>query len=254
MTDHLPEPLDDELKSLFAAEARFPEAPAEGRARVWQQLESVLALPPPPALPASPSLPEVSAVKAGAALSLGKVASVGLVTFVLGGVSGAGLYHAIVQPPPPVVIEVPVPAPAPSPEVRGAAADAGAQDDAGGDAGSDAGAAPAASRMRSARARHARDVEEPTSPSELARERAIIDVVRAAIARGHADSALAAVERHASAFPAGRLREEREGLRVLALVRAGRAEEARAAATRFKQAYPASLLWPAIESALAGLR
>jgi hypothetical protein len=250
MNDDLPEPLDDELRSLFAAEARFPEAPEPERARVWQRLESVLALPPISALPEATPSAHVTAAKAGAAVGLGKLASVGIVTFALGGLSGAGVYHALVESRAPVVIQVPVPAPAPSLAASAPVSDAGVP----GDAAVVQALAPPADERRTERVRRPRHVEEATSPSQLARERAIIDVVRAAIARGHADSALEAVARHASEFPTGRLREEREGLRVLALVRAGRVQEARAAAARFKQEYPASLLWPALERALAAGR
>ena len=246
MTDELPEKLDPELAQLFSAEARFPHATQAQRARAWQRLESALALPALPANPGDAPIAQAATVgKASATLGLGKLLGVGAVTFVLGGVSGAAVYHAVAPPPAPVVIEVPVPAPAlPEPSVRSPDASPSP------DAALPQDAQPEPRELEKPRPRPSQPVEEPTTASELARERAIIDVVRAAIARGHADSALEAVARHAREFPEGRLREEREGLRVLALVRAGHREQAEAAMVRFKQRYPGSLLSPAIESAL----
>jgi hypothetical protein len=93
----------------------------------------------------------------------------------------------------------------------------------------------------------------PSSGQELAAESAILDIARAAIARGEADHALAAVDRHAAAFPQGMLREEREALGVKALVLAGRGDDARAREARFRARYPESLFLPALESALRSI-
>jgi hypothetical protein len=250
MTDELLEPLDDELKSLFSAEARFPEAASAAQARVWQGVATALALPPVPsdaALTHTATAAKVSALSASAGLT--KLVTVGVVTFALGGVSGAALYRAVVEPPLPVVIEVPVPQPAPSIEPSVRSSDAGEAD-----AALPSAREPAPQTAERPRFKPAPAVDEPTTQSELARERAIIDVVRAAIARGHTDSALEAVARHEREFPHGRLREEREGLRILTLVRAGRVDQAKGAALRFKQEYPKSVLWPAIDSALQDAR
>jgi hypothetical protein len=92
-----------------------------------------------------------------------------------------------------------------------------------------------------------------TSGQHLAAESAILDVARAALARGEPDQALVAVERHTSSFPRGVLREEREALAVKALVLAGRGEEARARAAAFRTRYPESFFLPAIESSLRTL-
>jgi len=96
--------------------------------------------------------------------------------------------------------------------------------------------------------------EAPAAPGqELAAESAILDIARTAIARGEPDHALAAVARHASTFPQGVLREEREALAVKAFVLAGRGDEARARADKFRAKYPASLFLPAIESSLRSI-
>jgi ElaB/YqjD/DUF883 family membrane-anchored ribosome-binding protein len=92
-----------------------------------------------------------------------------------------------------------------------------------------------------------------TGGQELAAESAILDIARAAIARGEADHALTAVERHRASFPHGVLSEERDALTVKALVLAGMGAEARAQAAKFRAAYPDSLFLPALESALKSI-
>jgi hypothetical protein len=62
-------------------------------------------------------------------------------------------------------------------------------------------------------------------------------------ARSFAD-ALRLVDAHARRFPAGRLVEEREALRVRALAGAGRADEAQAAAAEFTRRFPRSVFLP----------
>ena len=72
-----------------------------------------------------------------------------------------------------------------------------------------------------------------------------------ALARGDAQSALEAVERHERTFPAGLLGEERDALRILALVRADRSGEARARTESFRARHPRSFLLHRIEQAQA---
>jgi hypothetical protein len=87
--------------------------------------------------------------------------------------------------------------------------------------------------------------------TELARERALLDVARADAARGEPAQALAQAERHRQQFPRGRLSEEREALAIRALSSLGRTDEAHARARAFRAAYPKSFLIPALESALS---
>jgi hypothetical protein len=89
--------------------------------------------------------------------------------------------------------------------------------------------------------------------TELAAERALLEEARTAVAQGHGAEALDAVERHGRAHPGGRLSEEREALRIRALVAAGRTSEARERAARFKAAFPKSLLLPAVEASVASI-
>lgn len=87
---------------------------------------------------------------------------------------------------------------------------------------------------------------------DLAKEQVLLDTARAALARGRADDALAAVASHATQFPQGRLAEDREAVAVQALAAAGRLDEARARAQRFRARYPRSIYLPAIERSLSG--
>ena len=69
---------------------------------------------------------------------------------------------------------------------------------------------------------------------------------RAAVARGDFEVALSATSEHARRFKNGRLVEEREALRVKALMGLGRAEEARHAAAAFRARFPRSVLLPTV--------
>jgi len=82
--------------------------------------------------------------------------------------------------------------------------------------------------------------------SDLAAERAVLDVARTALGRGDAENALSAATEHAKKFPRGALSEEREAIAVQALAAGGRKDEARARAERFKKAHPDSILLPAV--------
>jgi hypothetical protein len=94
----------------------------------------------------------------------------------------------------------------------------------------------------------------PSTGQSLAAESAILDLARASIAHGEPDRALEALDRHATSFPRGVLREEREALAIKALVLASRGDAARARAARFRERYPESLFLPAIESSLRSVR
>ncbi len=91
----------------------------------------------------------------------------------------------------------------------------------------------------------------PMPASELARERTMVDAVRAAVQAGRAQEALRTIARHSREFPNGRLVEEREGLRIVALARLGRTDQANTLAARFRHRYPRSLLLPMIDSTLS---
>lgn len=86
--------------------------------------------------------------------------------------------------------------------------------------------------------------------ADLAKERAVLDVARAALGRGDAPSAIAATSEHERKYPRGALREEREAIAIQALVLSGQKSEAAARAGRFQKQFPQSLLLPTVEAAV----
>jgi hypothetical protein len=77
---------------------------------------------------------------------------------------------------------------------------------------------------------------------------------RQADARGDYLAVLTTLSEHERTFPTGRLSEEREVLRVKALVGLGRGREARQVATSFRRHFPHSVLLHKIDDMLATLR
>jgi hypothetical protein len=93
----------------------------------------------------------------------------------------------------------------------------------------------------------------PSQAEEYARELRLLQPARAAIARDDFDVALAATAAHERRFPRGRLAEEREALRILALAGSRRWSEARVAAAAFHGQFPESLLGKRVDDAVRGL-
>ena len=94
----------------------------------------------------------------------------------------------------------------------------------------------------------------PSSPSDVgdayALELGLLQRARAAVASGKFSIALDAITEHQRRFPTGRLREEREALRVKALAGLGRNDEARLAPKRFRERFPQSVLSNRIEETI----
>jgi hypothetical protein len=99
----------------------------------------------------------------------------------------------------------------------------------------------------------------PTRPEprerdrSLAAERALIEQARTALAREQSAAALAALERHARDFPQGELEEERESLRVQALVGLAQFGEARKIGARFHRRFPRSIFGAVVDQALQSI-
>jgi hypothetical protein len=85
----------------------------------------------------------------------------------------------------------------------------------------------------------------------LAKERSLIDMARSALARGRSAAAISALRDHESAFPAGRLSEEREALWVQVLASSGQRAQAVRRAASFHRQFPNSMLAPAVEAAVS---
>ena len=81
-----------------------------------------------------------------------------------------------------------------------------------------------------------------------------LDRARQSEARGDYASVLVIAAEHERSFPAGRLAEEREVLRVKALVGLGRADDARRVAAKFRRQFPRSVLLQRIEDLSTTLR
>jgi len=75
----------------------------------------------------------------------------------------------------------------------------------------------------------------------------VLEPARSAMARGELATALAAIAEHKRRFPAGKLAEEREALRIKALLGLGHEDMARAAAAEFRNTFPTSVLLPRVE-------
>lgn len=93
------------------------------------------------------------------------------------------------------------------------------------------------SKVREINTKPSKDASDP-----LARELVLLKRARSAVSAGKQSAALTAIQEHAQQFPNGRLREEREALRVTALWNLGRRAEARRAAARFVEQFPRSVL------------
>jgi len=75
-----------------------------------------------------------------------------------------------------------------------------------------------------------------------ARELRVLQPAQRAVARQDFDVALAAIAEHQRRFPSGRLAEEREALRVKALLGLGRNGDAQRAGVAFRERFPRSAL------------
>lgn len=81
-------------------------------------------------------------------------------------------------------------------------------------------------------------------------ERQMLDAARSSITRGHPAEGLTVLERHGREHPEGALSEERDALRVRALLELDRIDEAEREAERFFEAYPESLFRPGLRARL----
>jgi len=224
-------PHEPEIAALLLAERGHPGPGASTRGRVLARVQQSVAIHPPsgpaPRMPSAASVPGglLRPLLAGALL-------IGAGTVAL---LASRLPQATVATAPTVAPPEPAPSVPPSPEI-----------------------APLASVPVA-------PTPEPSPPagveapklappvSALPAERAILDRARKDLLSGEPGAALQEVATHARLYPRGVLGEERDALRVEALVAAGSYEPARAAGARFRAAYPGSMLAPAVEDALRAI-
>ena len=82
------------------------------------------------------------------------------------------------------------------------------------------------------------------------KELQVLQPARQAISRGDYTTALSAIGEHQSLFPSGKLAEEREALRIKALLGLGRTVEAQRAGATFRARFPHSALLKRIDEML----
>ncbi|MDO9020934.1 MAG: hypothetical protein Q8S73_00400 [Deltaproteobacteria bacterium] len=112
-------------------------------------------------------------------------------------------------------------------------------------------AAPARVAPRAPRAHVGPGPGRPAPAWPLIEEVALLREAQRALQSGGTVRALDLIERHASRYPDGAMREERLALRVVALCDAGRRSEARAAADRFVREAPRSVFVARVRSSCA---
>jgi hypothetical protein len=108
---------------------------------------------------------------------------------------------------------------------------------------------PTPSTAKAHRARPPSAPRATRATPDLEGEARLLEQADADLRRGDPSSALGRLAEHAAKYPDGALREEREGVRVMALCRAGRVAEGRAAAERFFARAPRSTLAARIRAA-----
>jgi len=234
-------PIDDAMKALFQAEARYPEEPAEAKAAAWESLAAGLGLGT--AVVGATTGAAVGAATGRAALAA-KVA-----IFVAGGLVGSAatllVDASLEEPEPPSRVEHVARAAEPPPDE--AASEPRTEP-------------PAPVEPPAPQELDVRGDEPPREATPRPRERTprmsatgereLIDAARAALVRGRTANALATLRRHRREFPSGALVEERDALVILALARSGDGAQAATRAERFSRRYPRSIFAPAIEAAL----
>ena len=261
-----PDRLSPELEAFLAPERRRPDPPAGVQNEVFSRVGATLgwfggpgpgpggSAPPGGGAPAGHVSGGIAGAHAAGAVAKGALLKT-VATLVVGGMIGAGVHEAydrttdrrgeharvaVVAPPaapatPPATPAPPPPAPeiAPPPEP----------------------AAPHPVRAENppARAEHVAKTEARERDRNLAAERGLIEQARTALAREQGAAALAVLDRHARDFPQGELEEERESLRVQALVGLEQFDQARKAGVRFRRRFPRSIFGAVVDEALKSI-
>lgn len=235
-------PLDESLAALFAEEAVQNVVSDHARVAVLRGLEHALLLAP--AVAASTVATATGAVAGASAagdaarastagFTAKAVVGIAAVAFCAGGLTA----HAVEQARAPVDTEQVQSAPVVARAAAPLAEDASIRFD----------AAPSVTIKPAAASTTAAIAAPSATLSSLAAERELLDVGRAALARGRGEDALAAAKNHAKQFPSGQLSEEREVLAIQALRVSGKKPEAAARAALFAKRYPQSIYAGALE-------
>lgn len=232
--EHL-DPLPEDLRALIALEAKT-HAPNEAlKEGVLAHVNRAVTLAGPVA---------TAAQTAPAALAAKKLVMVGVGAFVLGGGSGAAAVRYAMTPS--TVSTAALATNMPSMQAPVATVPTIASAEATG-----ASSVPVfASSAIAAQPTASNSAPITAQRGDLVREREILDVARAAMARGRPTDAIVAAEEHAKKWPRGYLVEEREVVMIQALVRAGRRDEAERRAAQFRKSFGKSMLIAVVDAAL----
>jgi hypothetical protein len=221
------EPLAPELQALLACEREIAPQPEEVRERALLRARAVLRASPRQPRARAPvggarwliaaALVLMAATLFGAAMRAKRAAA----RSALGAVPTRVAHSNPPRKPPTASIGLPASASASVPEL---------------------GAATTSAEPSNALGRAALAPRPATPQEAYALELKLLSPARAAVARADFAGALAAVGEHERHFPAGRLAEEREALRVQALSGLHRTNDARRAAAAFRARFPGSIL------------
>lgn len=244
------------LDQLSEAERTAPVAPADARARVWDQVQARLEGGPAP-----PELDSAPLVEAAASKLPLKLLAALLVVGAGGGLAWVGLSgraapepSAGVEAPAGVVAPVEPAAPSDTGETAtsrpAAPPDLPAADETDASDEPDTPAAAPAGVGRKRRPPVETEVEQtkPGPAKTLADELALMQALSTALKQGDSSRARALVAEHERAFPSGQFIEEREAAGARALCQSGRVEAGRKRGQRFVSRWPASIHRSAVEA------
>jgi hypothetical protein len=217
-------PMSDDVQAVLAAERPILAQPDDVRRRAVARARSTLAAAP-------------SGARLGSRLFERKWFVLAAAVLVAGTLSAAAAAVRVARLR--VLVTAPLPAPAAEPEPRAPTKPNGATADSLPSKSIDEPAAEAVAAEKPSRPTRA-----PSGPEGYVLERKLLEPARAAIAGHDYPAALAAIAVHERRFPSGQLAEEREALRVQALVGEHRTDEARRAASAFRKRFPNSVLLP----------
>ncbi len=250
MKERLPD-LSSEARALLEAGKAVEPLPPGVAAHVWGKLAVAMPLAPTatPSTSASLHLAPAATVKT---FARAKLAGVSLGILGLGTVATMAVVHLRPRPSSPSIapqrapqpqqaeppaVAVPIPAESP-PAPDKPAGPAGVL------------RAPPAMPSRLAPAPVLAPRPSDQAEGDLAAERSLIARARGSLEGGLPLDALATLKVHEQRFERGALAQQREALRIQALIASGNRPAAEAAAARFERDYPQSLMGPAVRAAL----
>jgi hypothetical protein len=232
-----PPGLPPSVASLLTDERELEPQPEAVRERLMARAHAAVRLGPPEPHALRPARPRLDG-KGYASVAAGVVIVGGIVAAIHG---FRGREPSAISTVTPIVVTLPGASPAAPPTASSAAPSTAAPE-----------AAAAANSEPSASATDAGASNARPAPANSGGsgsfELELLTRARQADLHGDFAETLALVRQHEQRFPAGRLSEEREVLRVHALVGLGRTEPARRAAARFRRQFPHSVLLQRVDA------